>query len=116
MLLFNISLIQVLATANCFAFVPIFQSKEPFFVEGTNKSYRNTMIMLLATNFAIFAGEVLEIFKRKFSLEFNGASRIVTFFIATPLLVVTMIFTDNTNGKELVWLIWLKLSLSVTVF
>jgi len=57
-----------------------------------------------------------EIFRRKFSLEFNGLSRVFSFFTATPLLVVTMVFTENTKGKELVWLIWLKLSLSVAVF
>ena len=74
------------------------------------------MIMLLSTNCVTFIGELNEIFRRKFSIEFTGVSRLIAFFIATPLLVVTMVFTDNTDGKELVWLIWLKMSLSVSVF
>lgn len=94
----------------------MFQSSEPYFNLEVNGSYLTAMILLITTNVVALLGELSEIFRKKFSIEFTGFSRVVAFFTATPLLVVTMIFTENTEGKELIWLIWLKISLSISVF
>lgn len=74
------------------------------------------MILLLVTNSVIFLGEISEIFhKSKVRITFSGFRRLTAFIIAIPLLDATIVLTVKSKGKELVWLIWLTMSLSITV-
>ena len=73
------------------------------------------MILLLVTNLVIFVSECSEIFHNsKVKVTFNGFKRITALIVSLPLLIATLVVTVKSHGKELVWLIWLTMSLSLT--
>jgi hypothetical protein len=74
------------------------------------------MILLLVTNLVIFVSECSEIFHNsKVKVTFNGFKRITAVIVSLPLFIATLVVTVKSHGKELVWLIWLTMSLSLTV-
>jgi hypothetical protein len=73
------------------------------------------MVLLLVTNIVIFLGESSEIFhNNKVRMSFSGFKRVTAFMISIPLFIAAIVVTVKSQGKELVWLIWLTISLSLT--
>ena len=116
LLLFNTTFVQLLTTISVFIFVPArAHHHSPYYAENHNGSYKEAMILLLVTNIVIFLGESSEIFhKSKVRVTFSGFKRVTAFIIAVPLYIATIVVTVKSHGKELVWLIWLTMSLSIT--
>jgi hypothetical protein len=117
LLLFNLSLVQVVTTAAVLIFVPArAHHHEPYFVEGEHGSYKTAMILQLITTILIFVGENSEIFHSKVHINFSGFKRVTALILSIPLFIATLTLTVTVSGKELVWLLWLTISISVTAF
>jgi len=86
-----------------------------YFSNSKLGTYRDAMILLLVTNLVILVGESCEIFHNsKVRMTFNRFKRVTALIIAFPLFLATLIVTVKSHGKELVWLIWLTISISLT--
>jgi hypothetical protein len=105
-----------MTTVAVFIFVPNrAHHHKPFYIENEHGTYKTAMILLLISNIVTLVGENIDIFRKKISIKFSALNRIIAFVISTPLLITTLIVTENSHGKELVWLLWLTISISFSV-
>jgi hypothetical protein len=105
-----------MTTVAVFIFVPNrAHHHKPFYIENEHGTYKTAMILLLISNIVTLVGENIDIFRKKISIKFSALNRIIAFVISTPLLITTLIVTENSHGKELVWLLWLTISISISV-
>lgn len=74
------------------------------------------MGVLLLLTLWIFLAESTVIFKRIPLFKFNNMKRLITVGVAAVLWFVVLLMTILYKGHELVWFIWIVISLSITGF
>lgn len=103
-------------TLACLIVVPATGDGGYIYDSEAEKSYAAPMALLLIQCFVMLVNENSKMFIKRPKFVFDGMKRLITVGVCSVFWLVTLILTLTTEGKELVWKIWLVYGLIIGGF